>query len=105
MVACDWIDCQEKPNAFNDYIISIFTQEDLSSQPTISGTSFPDIPPFSNSVEGIASLLSITIKATGPDNIPAYLIKKFSNGTCTNPNFDFPIISAPRASTRKVEGC
>ena len=44
-------------NAFNDYFTSIFTQEDLSTLPTISGIPFPDIPPISISVEGVASLL------------------------------------------------
>ena len=43
---------------FNDYFTSIFFQEDLSSLLSVSGISFPDIPPISISVEGVASLLS-----------------------------------------------
>lgn len=39
-------DSQEKYNAFNDYFTSIFTQEDLSTVPTIIDIPFPDIPPF-----------------------------------------------------------
>ena len=66
---------------YNDYCISIFTQENLSTLPTIIGIPFPDILPISISVEGVASLLSGLNhhKVPGPHNIPAYFLKELSN--------------------------
>ena len=62
-------------------VTSIFTQEYLSTLPTIYGILFPDILSISISVEEVASLLSGLNhhKVTGPDNIPAYFLKELSN--------------------------
>ena len=74
-------DSQGKSNIFNEYFTSIFTQEDLSSVPELNDSPFPEISPISVSVDGVANLLQNLNphKATGPDGIPAYLLKECSN--------------------------
>ena len=74
-------DSHEKSNVFNNYFTSIFTQEDLSSLPELNDSPFPEISPISISLGGVTNLLYNLNphKATGPDEIPAYFLKKFSN--------------------------
>ena len=44
----------------------------------MNGAPFPDMPPISVSVEGVASLLNdLNVhKATGPNRIPTYFLKE-----------------------------
>ena len=74
-------DSQGKSNILNEYFTSIFTQEDLSSVPELNDSPFPEILPISVSVDGVANLLQNLNphKASGPDGIPAYLLKECSN--------------------------
>ena len=67
-----------KANLLNDQFVSVFTREDSSSLPDLGDSPHPDVPAFEVSIEGVQKLLS-NIKphtASGPDNIPAYLLKE-----------------------------
>ena len=57
-------------------MVQFFTQEILSSFPTLHGIPFPNMPTISVSVDGVSILLgNLNIhRATGPDNIPAYVL-------------------------------
>ena len=74
-------DSFHKSNVFNEYFTSTFTQEDLSSIPTMDASPFPEISPITISIEGVASLLSNLKphKASGPDNIPVFFLKETAN--------------------------
>ena len=56
---------------------SVFTHEDLSHLPSCCGPSQPVIPDISISVDGVLNLLKTldTKKASGPDQIPARILK------------------------------
>ena len=53
----------------------------MSSVPELNDSPFLEISPISISVDGVANLLQNLNphKATGPDGIPAYLLKECSN--------------------------
>ena len=64
----------------NEYFTSVFTKEDISNIPTLDDYSFPDISPISITNAGVLALLSnLKIhKASGPDKIPASLLKNLA---------------------------
>ena len=65
-----------KATILNDHFKSVFTQED-DILPQLPPTSFPPIPNITVSVSGVTKLLSDLNphKATGPDGIPARILK------------------------------
>ena len=73
-----YTDSVAKANILNKQFSSVFTREDLSSIPAISGEPIPDIPPLHIEVEGVKHLLENLDphKAMGPDNIPSKLLKE-----------------------------
>ena len=70
-----------KANALNAQFASVFTREDTSVIPNLSGTTYPTMRPISVTVEGVASILANLdpSKASGPDEIPARLLKDMAN--------------------------
>ena len=69
-----------KAEVLNDQFVSVFTNEDLSSLPDLGVSPHPIIPSFTISIEGVKRLLC-KLKphtATGPDGVPAYLLKEGS---------------------------
>ena len=73
-------DDTSKANALNNQFASVFTRENVSTVPVISGVSFPDMDDIQIDVNGVAQLLSSLDpqKATGPDKIPTRFLKLFS---------------------------
>ena len=74
----DYSDMNGKAEALSCQYISVFTDEDLTSLPTMDGTPFPTIENLHIDVEGINKLL-LGInpkKASGPDGIPSRLLKE-----------------------------
>ena len=71
-----YIDSKDKASILNNYFTSVFTMED-GSIPTMEGSSFPDISPLCMHDGVVANLLSNLDdhKASGPDGIPATLLK------------------------------
>ena len=71
-------DSYSKAEAFNSYFSSIFTSENSSTMPHMEGAPFPDMPSISISTEEVYHQLSNlqSNKASGPDKIPAYFLKK-----------------------------
>ena len=72
--------CEDKASVLNEYFTSVFTKEDISNIPTLDDYSFPDISPISITNAGVLALLSnLKIhKASGPDKIPASLLKNLA---------------------------
>jgi len=70
----------DKANALNSQFKSVFTVEDTSVMPKVSGQPFPDVDCIEVNVEGVCQLLSNLDlqKAGGPDNIPTRFLKEFS---------------------------
>ena len=68
---------KDKAEALNCQFQSVFTHEDLSHLPSCCGPSHPVIPDISISVDGVLNLLKTldTKKASGPDQIPARILK------------------------------
>ena len=66
-----------KAKLHNNYFTSVFTPHSSESPPIISDISFPDIATISVDISGVLNLLNeLDIsKATGPDNIPAHILK------------------------------
>ena len=56
----------------------VFTRKDVSHIPKMCGNQVPDIPDVDIQIEGVTKLLQQldSHKATGPDSIPAYLLKQ-----------------------------
>ena len=77
-------DDKSKAEALNNYFKSVFTKEDIESLPNLADPSsedlFPNISDITFSVEGICQLLSNfdTNKASGPDEIPSFILKEFA---------------------------
>jgi len=75
-----YTDSNAKAEALNNYFQSVFTKEDQTNIPSLDSNtedSIPDIPDIAFSVEGICQLLSEldTNKASGPDEIPPFVLK------------------------------
>ena len=71
-------DSLSKANLLNNQFTSVFTRKDLSHIPKMCGNQVPDIPDVDIQIEGVTKLLQQldSHKATGPDSIPAYLVKQ-----------------------------
>ena len=71
-------DSYPKAEVFNNYLRSVFTIEDTSFTPHIAGVSFPDMPLILIAIEEVYHQLSNlqSNKASGPNKIPAYFLKK-----------------------------
>ena len=71
-------DSQEKANLLAGYFSSVFTNEDISHIPDLSGETLPSIPQIVEHSDGVAQLLSnIKVnKASGPDNLQACLLQE-----------------------------
>ena len=72
--------CEDKASVLNEYFTSVFTKEDTSNIPSLDSYSFPDISPITITNAGVLALLSnLKIhKASGPDKIPASLLKNLA---------------------------
>ncbi|XP_072039397.1 uncharacterized protein [Amphiura filiformis] len=70
-----------KANMLNDQFVSVFTDEDTTNLPSLGPTIHPEVPQFTIRVEGVRNLLAKVkpFSASGPDNIPAYLLKEGAN--------------------------
>ena len=73
-------DDTNKANALNNLFASVFTRENVSTIPLISGLSFSDMDNIQIDVNGVAQLLFNLDpqKATGPDKIPTRFLKMFA---------------------------
>ena len=73
-----YTDSLSKANLLNNHFASVFTHEDLFQIPKVNGNHLPDIPALDIQAEGVRKLLQELDphKATGPDNIPANLLKQ-----------------------------
>ena len=71
-------DSKEKTEIFNKYFHSVNTQEDLTNILSMKGDPTPDITPINITSEGVRELLLKleANKASGPDHIPARLLKE-----------------------------
>ena len=77
-----YINDQDKANILNQYFSSVFfTVEDASQTPVDTEDEVSEMQSISINPASVASLLSglKPFKATGPDDIPAYLLKKIAN--------------------------
>jgi hypothetical protein len=74
-------EAEEKANILNKQYQSVFTKEDLSSIPSTVGPEQPEMPGITMSINGIHKiLLGLNIhKASGPDNIPARMLKELAD--------------------------
>ena len=79
-----YTDDQDKANALNQYFSSVFTVENATQIPVDNedDREVPAMQPITINSAGVASLLLglKPFKATGPDDIPGYLLKE----TATN---------------------
>ena len=68
---------EEKAKALNNQFYSVFTKENLTNVPVCAGHPHPRMPSISISTDGIQELLKEidTKKASGPDNIPSWVLK------------------------------
>ena len=64
----------------NRHFSSVYTTEDTLHLPSLNEHSIPAIEPITIDTAGIADLLSNIqpFKASGPDNIPAFLLKEIA---------------------------
>ena len=69
---------KDKANILNRQYQSTFTQENTNQVPSPSGTPYPDMEEIQVDEDGTRKLLQKTNprKATGPDNIPARILKE-----------------------------
>ena len=72
---------KEKARILNNQFKSVFTSEDKTNIPTLSGPSTPTIRDLHVNSPGVAKLLARLQpkKASGPDNLPCRLLKELSN--------------------------
>ena len=73
-------DSQTKANFVNDRFTSVFTPEPEASLPDLGDSHNPALPTITVTEPGVAKLLCrINVhEATGPDKIPAHLLKEIS---------------------------
>ena len=66
-----------KANILNEQFCSVFTDEDVSSIPTLGQSPHPDMPDIQVTVKGVVKLLKNLNprKAAGPNKIPCRLLK------------------------------
>jgi len=73
-------DSKTKAEILLEEFKSVFTHEDTSHIPTLSGPSYPTLSNLNLSVEGVMKLLKELDpnKASGPDNIPCRVLKELA---------------------------
>ena len=73
-------DPQVKADLINDHFSSVFTKPNNNNIPTKGTSPHPNMPKITVTLNGIQKLLNglETKKATGPDNVPAVLLKLIS---------------------------
>ena len=69
---------REKAETLNNQFCSVFTKEDLSSMPSLKSSNIPNMPDIQITISGVEKLLKKlqVNKATGPDGIPARILKE-----------------------------
>ena len=72
--------CKDKASVLNEYFATVFAKKDSSDVPFLDGYPFPDISPIGITNDGVSALLSNlkVHKASGPDGIPASLLKNLA---------------------------
>ena len=75
------LDSMDKANVLNRHFLSIYTTEDTSYLPSLNQHNIPAIEPIIINIAGVAEVPSNIkpFKASGPDNIPAFLLKEMLN--------------------------
>ena len=75
---------QDKANMLNRQFQSVFTKEDMSTQPPLPRKNHPHMPPIRVTAKGVFKLLSQLNprKASGGDGIPAAFLKKCAEELC-----------------------
>ena len=73
-------EAKDKANILNRQYESVFTHEDGSNIPVPDGTPYPAMPEIEITTEGVLKLLRKVnpSKASGPDKIPARILKEFA---------------------------
>ena len=73
---------KDKANILNRQYMSVFTQEDQGDVPNPTGSSYAKMDDITVTTEGVRKLLikSNPNKASGPDQIPARILKECSEG-------------------------
>ncbi|XP_072022188.1 uncharacterized protein [Amphiura filiformis] len=73
-------DSKSKASAFNTQFSSVFTSEDTTNIPDLGESSLPTMKHITVTCDGVVKLLtSLNVtKATGPDTLPARLLKEFA---------------------------
>ena len=68
---------QSRANILNEQFKSVFTEEDLTNIPDKGTSTTPSMPEIKFDWKGVHKLLKNlkTLKATGPDSIPAFILK------------------------------
>jgi len=82
---------KKKAEALNNQFYSVFTNEDLGNTPEWYGHPYPEMSNISFTSDGIQTLLDYlnTNKATGPDNISAWVLKHCS----TDQSYQYYLLS------------
>ena len=72
--------CKDKALVLNEYFTSVFTTDNTFDVPSLGGHPFPDISPIIVTNNGVTALLSNlrVHKSSGPDGIPASLLKNLT---------------------------
>lgn len=70
----------KKADILNKQFQSVFTKENLTTMPTKGPSPHPEVPPLNITHEGVTKLLKglNARKATGPDTVPAMILKELS---------------------------
>ena len=85
------IDSLDRVNVLNHHFSSVFTtEEDASLLPTVHDHNIPTMHLITISSMDVASLLK-PFRASGPDDIPAYLLNKVATQIRPSPNNYRPI--------------
>ncbi|KAK3094514.1 hypothetical protein FSP39_002723, partial [Pinctada imbricata] len=73
-------DSETKANILNSQFKSVYTREDLTTLPDKGPSPYSEMPPITITLNGVIKLLQNLQphKATGPDSIPARLLKELS---------------------------
>ena len=73
-------DSVQKADVLHNKFRKVFTQEDFTNMPSLDNDSYPSMPEVTVSTQGVQKLLSKLQpnKATGPDDLPARVLKEFA---------------------------
>ena len=100
-------DNKGKANILNMQFKSVFTSENTSNLPSMGESTFPDVQPIKISVDGVCKLLKDTniTKATGPDSIPARILKEMAEDIAPIMTVYLPTVTRYRWSSPRLEDC